>query len=398
VLIGNGPGSPYMGIQHAVGVAQPGDVVLVRLAITEGITVSKGITLVADVPGRLTWSGVFRVQGVPAGETFLLSGFNLGLASSTPLVITGNAGAVRIQDCGVLPIPVPNQGPTVGVTCDSSSDVAFLNCGITGGSGPGSPFTPTSGALGLSLIGSTVTIQGSDVGGGYGLAGTGIPPSGPTPGTGGGPAVRCTGGTLLLQHSNVHGGRGGNGSLGSCGQFFPSAGGAGGKGLTLLGGAVARAIGGRTLGGAGGVGGTSTCAQAPNGATGLDVDASGGTLTRIQSVDRTFTTPRIVRVGTPLTLGLHGVPDEHAYLVANPVSAFMDIPAFEGVLLAAPDFRRVEYGVVGADGSLVLPLTTPAVPGAGTNDLMHVQPLMLDALGGLHLGCASIVIRVDASN
>jgi hypothetical protein len=398
VLIGNGPGSPYMGLANAIGVAHDGDVVLVRVAVNESITVTKGIAIVADVPGRLTWQGFLHVSNVPAGSTLLVNGFNFGLVSSTPLVISQNDGAIRIQDCGVFPTSVPMQPAVVGVVCTTNSDVAFLRCGLRGGQGPGSPFPPSNGARALTATDTTLTIQDSDVAGGNGMGGTFDFGSGAsTPGTGGGGAIVMSGGTLVLQTSNVHGGAGGNGFIGNCFGANPTAGGPGGKGLLLTASAVARAIGGRTLGGVGGLGGSNPCGQAANGAGGVDVDASDGMWLRLEGVGRAFTAPRIVHVGDPLTLTLAGAPGERAFLAGGSAAGHFDSWVFDGVLLLQPDFRRVEYGIVDDLGALNLTLTTPVLLDGMTNDLMHLQPVFVDAFGQAHVGCAEIVVRIDAN-
>lgn len=395
VLIGNGPGSPYMGVQHAVGVAHVGDVVLLRVNVTENLTISKGIALVADVPGRLTWQGWLHVQDIPAGETLLVNGFNFGLVSSTPVVISQNAGSIRFQDCGVLPVPVPMQPAQVGVVCTTNSDVAFLRCGLRGGQGPGSPFPPSNGARAMTLTDSVVTIHDSDVSGGPGMSSSSSTPSA---GTNGGPAIVMSGGQLVLQSALVHGGAGGAGFNGSCTGFHATAGGNGGTGLVLTNGAVARAVGGRTLGGVGGTGGVNPCEQAANGARGAEVDASGGTWTRVEGVGRWFSAPRIVRVGEPLSMLAFGAPGETAFLAGGPAAGYLDSPVFDGVLLVQPQFRRVDYGFVDGAGTLPIALTTAALPPGVNNDMIHLQPVMVDLGGQAHVGCAQIVVRVAAGN
>jgi hypothetical protein len=394
VLIGNGPGSPYMGVAHAVGVAHDGDVVLLRAAVAENVTVAgKGIAIVADVPGHLTWTGTLAVRAVPAGSTVLISGFAFGQSSTTPLVISQNDGAVRIQDCGMSAIPIPGQPARVAIECTASRDVAFLRCGLQGGWGPGYPFWPVRGAPALVASDSTITIHASNVAGGPGMDGVYIGSGGGTPGTSGGSGIVMSGGTLVLQSALVHGGAGGAGYPG----YYGSAGGAGGTGLVLTAGSSARAIGGRTLGGVGGLGGVGAMSTGADGAHGFDVDASGGSWSRIEGVARALIAPRIVRTEQPLSIDLAGAPGEQVFLAFGSVAARTDWSALEGVLLLQPIPRRLGYGHLDAQGAMSLALTTPVLPAGAENDLIHLQTLFADALGQAHVGCAQVVVRVDAS-
>jgi len=397
VLIVDGTGTHYGSVQVAVYAAHDGDVLLVRVPVNESVLVNaKGIAIVADTPDRLTWMGYLHVQNVPVGRTFLVSGFALGLVSSTPLVFSGNSGSIRVQDCLVSPVGAPGQPATVGIVCTASLDVAFLQCTLGGGSSPGYPWTPGPGAAALSATDSTIAIQGTSVRGGSGLPGTYIGSGYSSSGTSGGPGVLLSGGSLVLQSSVLRGGSGGAGYPGNCSGVSPSAGGAGGTGLVLSAGALARAIGGRSAGGVGGLGGVNPCGQAPDGAHGALVDASGGTWSESAGAPRAFLTPRVVRVGQPLPLNFSGAPGERALLALSSQAAYIESVALDGVLLLLPPLRRLDCGILDTYGLLALMLTTPALPPGTVNDLLQLQPVMDDGTGQLHLGCAGVVVRVES--
>lgn len=199
-----------------------------------------------------------------------------------------------------------------------------------------------------------------------------------------------------MQSALVHGGAGGAGFNGSCGGFHSTAGGNGGTALILTNGAEASSIGGRTLGGAGGVGGVNPCDQSPNGAAGTRVDAGGGTWTQTEGVGRWFTAPRIVRVGAPLSMSVSGAPGESVYLAGGPGSGHVDAPLLEGVLLVQPDFRRVSFGLVDGSGSQPIDLITASLPPGVSNDLIQLQSVLVDPGGQARLGCAEVVVRVAA--
>lgn len=390
-----GAGATHASVQDAVNASQAGDVVLVRAAFNQSVVVNgKSVAIVADAPGRLTWTGSLHVQNVPLGATVLISGFALGLSSFQPVVISQNVGAVRFQDCSVLPIGVALAPSPIGVTITTSADVAILRCDLYGGTA-----TSTNGGSGaMSIDGSTVAICGSNVHGGNGRAGSFDFSSGhASSGSSGYTAIAASASTLVFESSFVNGGNGGVGFNGVCGSLPTTQGGPGAPALVLSSGATARAIGGRTLGGRGGLGGVNTCAQSPDGAHGVAVSAPVGAWSSILAPNRAFNAPRIVREGAPLTLDFNGAPDERVYLAVSPATAYLDSAELGGVVLVQAPFRRVGYGPLNALGTLSLAPTTPNLPAGATNDFLHMQPVMQDAFGGLHVGCAAIVVRVDST-
>jgi hypothetical protein len=395
VLIGNGPASPFTSVQAAVDAAHDGDVVMLPHDVHEDIVVDgKGIAIVGDTAGQLTWFGHLHVQNVPAGSTMLLTGIGFGQASSTPVVLTQNAGAIRFQSCSVW--PAPNQPATVGVLCTSSRDVAFMIGGIHGGQGPFPPFAPIAGAAAISATDSTITIQSANVGGGNGRPGFFDSDQGiGFRGSSGGPALLLSGGTLVTQSVHIVGGFGGDGFVGDCAGANATAGGAGGTGIVLTAGAVARAIGGRTLGGVGGHGGVNPCGQAPPGATGVDVDAGGGTWTKSAGAMRSLGAQWVVRAGDPVIVSVSGESGEHVFLAAGSAPAHVDSPSLGGVLLVQPQFRRVDFGPLDAQGQSSFTIKSPAWPPGTSHNLLHLQALMVGADGRVHLGVAGIVVLLD---
>jgi hypothetical protein len=383
-------GGNYQTVQEAVNVAHDGDVVLVYANVNnENVVVSKGIAIVADVPTRLTWIGALQIQNVPAGRTVLISGFNLGIPSS--LSISDNAGSIRIQDCLVATTSVPFTPPLIAVVCSASRDVAFLHSSIGGGSGVNGP----NGAAGISASGSKLTIDDCQVHGGAGRVGAINDHGVEFPGGAGGDAILLAGGELVLQSSSVQGGPGGAGWVGNCSGFPATAGGAGGDGVVLSAGALAHAVGGTTVGGSGGLGGVNACNQAPDGAHGLAFNAIDGTWSESAGPNRAFVVPRIVREGQPLVLAISGAPSEHAFVALSRAAASIDARALDGVWLQTPS-RRLDLGMLDSQGMLSITLTTPDLPSGMTNDLMHLQSVLVGASGDARLGCAGVVVRVGA--
>jgi hypothetical protein len=50
-----------------------------------------------------------------------------------------------------------------------------------------------------------------------------------------------------------------------------------------------------------------------------------------------------------------------------------------------------------SQGMLSITLTTPDLPSGMSNDLMHLQSVLVGASGDARLGCAGVVVRVGAS-
>lgn len=380
VIVVNCSGSGCPGaLAGAIGSAQDGDVVLVRSPMsttTEIVVDGKGITIVAETDGSL-WQGRFTIRNVPAGSTAVVSGFLMATTGS--IVLEQNAGAVRIQDCTMVPLGQVFSSPP-GMVCTSCADVALLRTYVRGESGGTSP-QPSSGSVAIQATGSTLAIHDSSAYGGRGRNGYidgGVVSGGP-----GSAAIAMSGGSLVLQSARIQGGAGGDGTGGG-------AGGPGGAGLVLSAGATARAIGGRTLGGPGGIG-TSA------GAHGVPVVLDGGSWSRVDGPSRAFAAPRIAHAGQPLVLELSGSAGERAVVAASAGAAYADSPALDGVLLLRPPMRRFATGIVGADGTVTLTQTTPGVPGGAPNGLLHLQPVFVDAVGALHLGCAQVVVHLPAA-
>jgi hypothetical protein len=390
LVVGSGN---YPTVQDAVNAAHERDIVLVYSTVATNVVIEKGVTIVADVPGTISWFGSLHIQNVPAGSTVVVSGFALGIAS--PLLVSSCGGSIRIHDCHVAPTSVPFQLALTAAVCTSSRDVAFLHSSITGGAGVNGP----DGAAAISATGCSLTIDDSIVRGGAGRAGAPNDFSHQSdPGGAGGHAIVLARGGLVLQCADVAGGAGGDGFFGNCSSFPASAGGPGGDGLVLGANAVARAIDGATAGGSGGVGGVNSCNRAPDGAPGSAVNAAGGTWSRVAGPNRALAAPRIVRAGRPLELRFSGAPFEQVFLVMSHTAAHVDAPELDGVWLLQGPARTIACGALDAGGALTLDWTTPSLPAGVAGDVLHLQPVMIDALGNTRLGCARVLVRLDANH
>ena len=162
-------------IQAAVDAAANGDTILVRSTHTAGpVTIdAKGLTLVADLsdPNQfLSVPGPWIVDNVPAGRTVTLVDFRV-TASSTPVVVRYNAGAVRLVRMKSLAGDAPYFGTAPeALYVTQSVDVTLTECVLVGGSGweTCEVYNAGDGGLALHARNSSVQIFGSVLQGGAG--------------------------------------------------------------------------------------------------------------------------------------------------------------------------------------------------------------------------------------
>ena len=159
----NGPGTSFLDLPAALDAAAPGDRILVRPGGYSGGRVRKALQIVGGAGVELR--STLRIEAVPDGETFSLSGFHLKMPAQTHgIYIQCPRGAVLLRD----------------VTGDSISPIRIRWTGYVGLSGT---FTNVFGES------STLCFSGASV--------QGVMP--------GNPAVSANAGTVVVSDSTLTG-------------------------------------------------------------------------------------------------------------------------------------------------------------------------------------------------
>jgi hypothetical protein len=401
VLTVGGPGAAYSDLQSAVNAAVDGDVLRVRGSTSAIATVDgKGISIIADDPTHLSFGGGLIIRNVPSGSTALVAGFALSWFGSPAVRIENCAGAVRLQDLVTTATSSGLNGPQPVVTCSNAADIGITRCTFLAQSG----LAGFSGVEALHAQSSTIAIYDSTLAGGNG--GNGQFGTGPLPTNGfvGGAAVVALNSVVFASGSTFQGGTGGNGVDGgvpapqcTTPTNYPTAGGAGGPCVRLLG-SSGDGFANNLIGGAGGVAGVSPCGQGGGTANPGGVeDPTGAAWNEVAGIARTMSLPNLVRESTTFTITFHGAPGDRVFLTSSLAPAHDASALLGGVFLVHGPYRRISPGLLDASGTLTITLPASALPIGIEEDARHDQCVMLSANGQLHLGSSGVLTRLDSA-
>jgi hypothetical protein len=410
-VVTNGSGTA---LQSAIDAAASGDTVLVHGGSYAACTIaSKALTLVAEPSLSMTVAGL-RVANTTAGQRVVVAGVRVVApavtavtASPDCIVLDQCAGSVRLESMQAS-LTTPNGNPALRVS--GSSDVALIDCNLTGSDGVAStlsPFTALFAGAGVTATNSRVAAYGCTLTGGSGNDGFTQDPCGNPfvwSGTAGAPGVALDAtSTLFAQGGTSRGGDGGAGFNARCScftaQLIPGSNGSpGGAGVDNPTGASAHVLGTALVGGIGGPGGLpANCSGTPagGGSPGASGSASTNPVNTLASTPLRFDAPLLVRAGQMLTLTLHGTVGDVAFLGRSFEARWLSSLPANGVLLIGPSGRRVPVGVFPPSGTLTI--NVPAdilVPGAQSS-IWHLQCFSRDPLGVLRIGEPAVVAVLD---
>ncbi len=300
------------------------------------------------------------------------------LESQYPLDIH-NSGDVAVTNCNIHGADGANYGPGyiyegVPAAWVQDSTVSFHACTVRGGHGANGGFTamlvPVSGGWGsdgvLAIGTSNVFLSGCTLIGGNG--GNGI--------DGGGPPPTCA----------------------PTAYSYPTAGGHGGSGVRLFMPATGVGFANSAIGGIGGMSGVNQCGsqavQAPNGSA---FNSDGQPFNETAGVARILSAPRVVRESTSFHLHFTGVPGDHVFLASSQQPAHVLALQLDGVFLGQGPYRRTSMGMIGGTGMLDVTLPLGDLGPGVAEDVRHLQCVVVDATGHVHVGSSSVLTRLDSA-
>jgi hypothetical protein len=404
----------YNTLQVAVNNAHHGDVILIQSGFVSAgpvEIVDKALTLVVDNDGQATVPRIV-IRDLAADHHVVLRGlgadgniFPLGPAEEG-LVVTDCQGRVTVEGStfrgthGWQPGFAHPQG-YAAVRIEDSASVALSHCLLVGGRGKntgGELSPPGFGAPGLHVRDADVTVAFCESAGGDGGHADGDEDY--EDGMRGGAGIQQDGGTLHVSGALLAGGDGGNGSC----DFDPliglicGAGGDGGDGLFLQGGATAYHHGLTFTPGLGGVDAGREDSQ-----DGVLVDADSGAPSHVPlpSASRDFTAPAVKRPGQSATLQFSGEPGDVALAWIAPGPRWVLLPAYEGVFLVdngAPFNLFVPLAPTGPAGDFAVSFGVPPLPAGLEAVPLHVQGIFQAGSGQFLLGPSSVLTLLDTTH
>lgn len=396
-------GGDFTAIQPAVDAANDGDTLLVRDGDYAGFVVDdKALTVVRDAGAAGAIVGSIGVRNLSASKDVVLQNLKaaplpahatLTASSGRALWCTNDAGSVRVQDCELTGANLPPAGcddeepPNAGAFVQSSLDVVFVRCTLTGGRGWGVPGcfcgAADQGAPGLSSSASLVALYGCTLKGGPGGRGM------ECGGKGGNGAFVSGSLGLYASQSTFTGGAGGTQGPPDPTFFcIPLNGGFGGGGLVVQNPAAAQSLDNTFTAGPAGSGDEFNCGYGftyQGGATEGNVFHFVGEGRSIQ-----FDSP--VREGTPLSVTISGVAGDRVRLRLASKTEFQTVPSFRGVLLTKHLEQGLIVGTLPASGTLTVSVPNPMLPSGVLEKQKHLQAAILGAQGDYVGGFGTLVV------
>ena len=374
------PTGTYTQIQDAVNAANDGDLVLVHTGTYDSFTVqAMSLTVVADTGAAVTLQGGVTVSDLASGQRVCLIGLHaLGenvWPSTMPngLLAQQNLGSLRCERCDFS----AQMDGVDAVLIQSSSDVSFVGCQLTGGEGPSEFY----GGAGARLEDSMATFFDCTLHGGEGW--TSDTPI--LPGGNGGEGLNASGCTIFSSGSSFTGGNGGFGQEYYLIEITIPEPGYGGAGIDLAGGSLMSALDCLAQGGA--FGDPIPPWSAPA--------VVGDTFTTLSGTKRTMTSANPVRELTNLSFALHGAGNQSVYLLVGTETALQWDPIRKANFLLARPFRTLPVGATNGAGNLSVTLPLSDLGSGVQSEMFYVQPLFVSTGGAQQLGTPITLAALD---
>jgi hypothetical protein len=131
--------------------------------------------------------------------------------------------------------------------------------------------------------------------------------------------------------------------------------------------------------------------------SGSAFQSDGQPFSETPGIARILNAPRVVRESTSFHLHFAGVPGDHVYLAGSQHPAHLPALQLDGVFLGQGPYRRTSMGMIGGTGTLDVTLPLGDLGPGVAEDLRHLQCVMLDAGGHVHVGSSSVLTRLDSA-
>lgn len=388
-----GPGVDHTDLQAAIDAAASGDVILVKDGLYGAITVAgKGVTVVAEADAVARVDGPWTVLNLPAGELTVLRGLSTATPGGHGATVRNCAGAVWLEDCTIVAAHGSGILPTGhGVEIETAANVVVARCTVTAGNGAnlGLFGEPSGGGHGVSSIGSQVAVLDCDLTGGHGADA----PDGEWYDAGrGGSGVWVFDSVAIVAGGAATGGTGGEGDYDddiwigkTCGD-----GGEGGSGVEIessllpFGAPVASAVTVRDHLVTPGQGGWSFCGSP--GADGQPVDADGAAphdLSILGHGARSFSVNSPVRGGTNARLEFAGSPGDVVLALVGSQATWLDLGQQPAPYVLADFLLGVGPWTLGASGTTIQPVPIPPQGPSFSGATLPLMGVVLEVESGL---------------
>ncbi len=396
-----GSGGPYFTINQALQAASDGDIILVKTGGQSAFTVDgKSVVITISSGGQLAFDGQMVVRNVGAGGLVAISGLksNAQQAPAQPgAVLSGNAGGVRLQDCGSVGTKTVLGGSgqfAAGIVIENCASAVLFRCTMLGGthSAPGTG-DGTPGGYGLYSNESSVHLIGTSVTGGKGGPAN-DDDHGHSGGAGGNGVVIdsgvLTGISMIAVGGNGAGGKPGDGSL-SCNNG--GNGGAAGHGVVVGGFSTLRRKPGVTMtAGLPGSGAPSFCGgsagQAGAAGQGLVVGPSALDVL-LPGVARYLTASTVVREQQNMNLTFTGQPGDE---VRVRVERFQPSGS-PSKQLANP----ITIGIIPSTGNLVANVPIGELGAGVQGRILRLYPEFMDVNGEVFSSPDAVCVLLDSA-
>lgn len=350
-----GTGIDFTTIQAAVEVANSGDVILVKTGTYDGFFVNnKALTIQADRGEMVTiesrGSNGVEIANLDPDSTFVLRRMTIDTQAAFPLLISGCAGPIWIEDCLVIARPSELFAtlPKPAVYSHESKSTLLSRSTVLGS---GATLGPTGKVIeagaGIAAYESNIHLYQTTVFGGPANSILGKIHSG-------GAGVAISGGLMFAGRCSLHGGKGWMSSGNPQTQCIGTLGAGTALWLQDLDPEV-NLLDTELESDSGAFG---QCGGLPT--TPHKIDS--GTITVLPGFSRLIKVDSIVKASTPVSVSFEGKPGDLAVIAYSTESVAFFASMAKGTVFVKPPYPIIILGKIPNTGKLPIDVNVPALP------------------------------------